>query len=49
MPPGDTSLWGDDAAARPGAADDALDPTVLFHRGRIALDERPNLQRQPRA
>jgi hypothetical protein len=35
---GSPSLWGDDAdGTRPG--DDALDPTVLFHRGRVALED----------
>ena len=36
---GGPSLWGDDADGSDGAADDALDPTVLFHRGRVALEE----------
>ena len=32
------SLWGDEAAVRP-PDDEAIDPTVLFHGARIALDE----------
>lgn len=34
---GGPSLWGDDAAG-PTAVEDALDPTTLFHRGRVALE-----------
>ena len=36
---GGQSLWGDDAADAVADADEALDPTVLFHRARVALDE----------
>lgn len=36
---GGPSLWGDDADGSDAAADDALDPTILFHRGRVALEE----------
>ncbi|MBA2718887.1 MAG: hypothetical protein H0U52_06565 [Chloroflexi bacterium] len=36
---GGPSLWGDDADGSDGASDDDLDPTVLFHRGRVALEE----------
>ena len=32
------SLWGDDAAGSAAAVEDALDPTTLFHRGRVALE-----------
>ena len=31
------SLWGDDAHGE-AAADDVLDPTILFHRARVALE-----------
>ncbi|HET7702423.1 MAG TPA: hypothetical protein VFK35_03425 [Candidatus Limnocylindrales bacterium] len=34
---GGPSLWGDDAAGA-AAVEDALDPTTLFHRGRVALE-----------
>ncbi len=36
---GGPSLWGDEADGRGGTADDTLDPAVLFHRGRVALEE----------
>ncbi len=32
------SLWGEDADGLPVDGDEALDPTVLFHRARVALD-----------
>jgi hypothetical protein len=32
------SLWGEDAAALDADAADLLDPTVLFHRARVALE-----------
>jgi tetratricopeptide (TPR) repeat protein len=35
---GGPSLWGEDADGGT-TGDDALDPTVLFHRGRVALEE----------
>lgn len=35
---GGPSLWGDDADGSDAAFDDALDPTILFHRGRVALE-----------
>lgn len=35
---GGPSLWGDDAAGVAAAVEDALDPTTLFHRGRVALE-----------
>lgn len=35
---GGPSLWGEDASGMDAADGDALDPTALFHRGRIALD-----------
>lgn len=35
---GGPSLWGEDASGSDAADGDALDPTALFHRGRIALD-----------
>lgn len=35
---GGPSLWGEDASGSDVADGDALDPTALFHRGRIALD-----------
>jgi len=35
---GGPSLWGDDADGS-DATDDALDPTILFHRGRVALED----------
>lgn len=39
---GGPSLWGEDASGADAAAGDALDPTTLFHRGRVALDaDRP--------
>lgn len=36
---GGPSLWGDDADQNATAGSDALDPTLLFHRGRVALEE----------
>jgi hypothetical protein len=36
---GGPSLWGDDADGGASGADDDLDPTTLFHRGRVALEE----------
>ena len=35
---GSPSLWGEDADGSDAAPDDALDPTILFHRGRVALE-----------
>ena len=35
---GSPSLWGEDADGSDAATDDALDPTTLFHRGRVALE-----------
>ena len=35
---GGPSLWGDDADGSDAALDDALDPAILFHRGRVALE-----------
>ena len=35
---GGPSLWGDDADGSDAALDDVLDPTILFHRGRVALE-----------
>lgn len=35
---GGPSLWGDDADGSDAALDDSLDPTILFHRGRVALE-----------
>ncbi len=35
---GGPSLWGDDASGEDSASTDALDPTTLFHRGRVALE-----------
>ncbi|HUQ78647.1 MAG TPA: hypothetical protein VM427_07230 [Patescibacteria group bacterium] len=35
---GSPSLWGDDADGSDAALADALDPTILFHRGRVALE-----------
>ena len=37
VPDGGPSLWGDDGAGE--VDDDALEPTELFHRARIALDD----------
>ncbi|MEA2519291.1 MAG: hypothetical protein QOF49_1371 [Chloroflexota bacterium] len=36
---GGPSLWGDDADGGDAAAGDALDPTAVFHVGRVALEE----------
>ena len=35
---GSPSLWGEDADGSDAAMADALDPTTLFHRGRVALE-----------
>lgn len=41
---GGPSLWGDDADDNDAAVDDALDPTILFHRGRVALEAGRNAE-----
>jgi hypothetical protein len=36
---GGPSLWGDDADGSDAASGDSLDPTIVFHNGRVALEE----------